>query len=101
MRIRGLVLAMSIGVVTLGGMVVLPSSAFAREGYEPGSPVSFGAPGPGAGQLEGPEGVAVNDTTGDVYVADTGNDRIDEFEPDGAFVRAWGWGVDLGGAGLE
>src|ERR1700685_3423228 len=100
MRIRGLVLAMSIGVVTLGGTVVLPSPASALVGYEPGTPASFGGPGSGPGELEGPEGVAVNDATGNVYVADTGNDRIDEFEPDGAFVRAWGWGV-AGGRKFE
>ncbi len=73
---------------------------------------SFGEKGSGAGQLslaapvvkprEGSEapdlvtagsGVAVNATTHDVYVADTGNHRIAEFESDGSFVRAWGWGV--------
>ncbi len=38
-------------------------------------------------------GVAVNAETHDVYVADTTNDRVDEFKADGTFVRAWGWGV--------
>jgi hypothetical protein len=37
-------------------------------------------------------GVAVNSTTHDVYVADTGNRRVDQFSS-GTFVRAWGWGV--------
>jgi hypothetical protein len=55
--------------------------------------LSIGEPGSGAGELSGPQGVAVNATTHDVYVADTGNDRIDEFEANGTFVRAWGWGV--------
>ena len=54
---------------------------------------SIGSKGQGAGQFESPAGVAVNDTTGDVYVVDSGNDRIDEFEANGTFVRAWGWGV--------
>jgi DNA-binding beta-propeller fold protein YncE len=35
----------------------------------------------------------LNDATGDVYVVDRGNNRVDEFEGDGSFVRAWGWGV--------
>ena len=53
----------------------------------------LGEKGSAAGQLEEPQGVAVNDTTGDVYVVDKGNNRIDEFEANGTFVRAWGWGV--------
>lgn len=41
----------------------------------------------------GPRGVAVNDDTGDVYVVDTGNNRIQQFTGDGAFVRTWGQDV--------
>ena len=54
---------------------------------------SFGAPGTGAGQLSSPTGVAVNSVTHDVYIADTGNLRVDEFSASGSFLRAWGWGV--------
>jgi hypothetical protein len=60
---------------------------------------TFGGAGAGAGQFASgngatsPSGVAVNDATGDVYVADPGNARIDQFDTSGAFVRAWGWGV--------
>jgi NHL repeat len=85
----------------LAGMLFSAAPALALEGYEPATPASFGEPGPGAGQLEAPEGVAVNDATGDVYVADVGNARIDEFEADGKFVRAWGWGVATGTGALE
>jgi DNA-binding beta-propeller fold protein YncE len=55
---------------------------------------SFGEGGSGAGQLLEPRGVAVNDVTGDVYVADKGNARVDEFSASGTFVRAWGWEVN-------
>ncbi len=57
---------------------------------------SFGAAGSSAGQLSltAKSGVAANSETHDVYVADTQNNRVDEFEADGAFVRAWGWGVN-------
>jgi hypothetical protein len=61
----------------------------------------FGAPGSGAGQLKSPGGVAVDQTSGDVYVADTGNNRIDEFSAEGSFVRAWGWGVEDGSNELQ
>jgi hypothetical protein len=59
----------------------------------------FGGAGTAAGQFasgngaSSPSGVAVNQATGDVYVADPGNARIDEFNSSGALIRAWGWGV--------
>ena len=53
----------------------------------------IGSTGSAAGQLEDPQDVAVNDESGDLYVADSGNHRIDQFSSSGAFVRAWGWGV--------
>jgi hypothetical protein len=68
-----------------------------------GSP--FCSTGAGAGQCETPLGVAVNLTgsggvsAGDVYVVDSGNDRIDEFSASGGFVRAFGW--EVGGLGVN
>ena len=56
-----------------------------------------GISGGGAGQLYAPTGVAT-DPSGDVYVTDYGNARIDEFSPAGAFIKAFGWGV-VDGAG--
>src|SRR5271155_1023672 len=41
---------------------------------------SFGSSGSGNGQFSRPEGVAVN-STGDVYVADAANDRVQEWIP--------------------
>lgn len=54
---------------------------------------SFATPGSAAGQVSSPAGVAVNSITHDVYVADKGNRRIDEFSASGVFIQAWGWGV--------
>ncbi|HEV7493074.1 hypothetical protein [Baekduia sp.] len=62
---------------------------------------SFGSSGSGAGQVSAPSGVAVNVTTHDVYVADTGNFRVDQFSSGGSFIRAWGWGVADGLPALE
>jgi DNA-binding beta-propeller fold protein YncE/tetratricopeptide (TPR) repeat protein len=41
------------------------------------------------GRMQNPNGVAINDN-GTVYVADTGNQRIDAFSPDGVFVFSIG-----------
>jgi DNA-binding beta-propeller fold protein YncE len=45
---------------------------------------SFGSPGSGAGQLGEPVGVAVNEATGDVYVLDKGNNRVEIFNSTGS-----------------
>jgi DNA-binding beta-propeller fold protein YncE len=50
-----------------------------------------GVSGGGAGQFEAAYGVAVDRSSGNIYVAD-GN-RIDEFSSAGSFVKAYGWGV--------
>ena len=51
-----------------------------------------GIHGSGAGQLWTPQGIAV-DSSGNVYVADWNNARVQEFSSSGAFLRTWGWGV--------
>jgi DNA-binding beta-propeller fold protein YncE len=52
----------------------------------------FGSSGAGAGQLKSPRAVAV-DGSGNVYVGDFTNYRIDVFSPSGAFLRAFGRNV--------
>jgi tripartite motif-containing protein 71 len=54
-----------------------------------GTGAGDGAAGSGAGEFDDPEAVAVNGA-GDVYVADTGNDRIVELSPAGAVLDTWG-----------
>lgn len=86
MNSRGSGVAVLVWVcVALGVLAVGVSSA---------SAIEFGGEGEGAGQVGEPYGVAADQATGDVYVADRGNNRVDEFETNGTFVRAWGWGVD-------
>src|SRR5262245_23559985 len=50
---------------------------------------TIGAPGTGNGQFEDPWGVAV-DPSGNVWVADTYNMRIQEFTSGGAFMQKFG-----------
>src|SRR5262249_28804073 len=61
----------------------------------------FGSPGSGAGQFQTPVGVAVDQASGAVYVADSGNARVAKFDAKGNFIAAWGWGVTDGTAKSE
>jgi hypothetical protein len=69
--------------------------ALAPAGAVPLSQIStFGGPGSGAGQLSEPERIAVDQATGDVYVADRGNNRVDKFDASGNFILTFGRAVD-------
>jgi DNA-binding beta-propeller fold protein YncE len=74
-------------------LIAIPADA----GYEWLGPVhgEFAQPGT-EGNLSG-SGVAVNDATGDVYVADGDNYRVTKFDPTGGFLGAWGWDVTATG----
>ena len=49
----------------------------------------WGAHGSAPGLLDGPCGIAF-DSDGDIYIVDTGNDRVQKFTIDGEFLFAWG-----------
>ena len=64
------------------------------------------AAGSGAGRIGFLLGIAASPVTGDLYIVDQTNKRIDEFSAWGRFVRAFGWdvvqsGPDEKGTGLE
>src|SRR5438876_1583100 len=46
-----------------------------------------GGNGSGRGQFNNPHGIAV-DSEGNIFVADTGNGRIEKFSPNGTFVTS-------------
>lgn len=50
---------------------------------------TWGSPGAGNGQFNGALDVAVDPASGNVYVADVGNDRVQRFTADGAFLGAF------------
>ncbi len=84
-------------VGALGGGVSAASSGSA---YPFRLPVSSGEPAPkfilqwgsngtANGQFSGPHGIEV-DADGNVYVVDTGNNRVQKFTSDGVFLIKWG-----------
>jgi DNA-binding beta-propeller fold protein YncE len=48
----------------------------------------FGSIGPRPGELKEPNGLAT-DSKGNVYVADTGNHRVQKFSGDGRYITEW------------
>jgi sugar lactone lactonase YvrE len=58
---------------------------------------ALGSRGSGAGQY-GSVGDVKLDGNGNIYVTDTRNSRVLKFDPDGAFLFAWGFGVRDGAA---
>jgi hypothetical protein len=80
-------------------LVLTTAPAFAKETHL--LERTFGSTGHGSGELElaSNSGVAVNESTHDIYVADTGNHRVDEFTATGSFLRAFG--ADVGGSGVD
>src|ERR1700759_2918760 len=85
----GGIVATALALVALA--LALPGAASAF-----GPVASFGGDGEAAGQLSAPSGMA-GAADGSVYVADTGNDRVSVFGPDGSFRFAFGAGVGPGG----
>jgi hypothetical protein len=57
------------------------------------APVTIAEFGKKAGQVWGPQGAALHRASGDLYIADRNNFRIDKFDSDGNFLLAWGFGV--------
>jgi tripartite motif-containing protein 71 len=55
-----------------------------------------GTTGTGNGMMSSPEGIALG-LHGEVYVADAGNSRIQEFTTEGNFIRMWGKDVVTSG----
>jgi DNA-binding beta-propeller fold protein YncE len=51
--------------------------------------LSLGSSGSGPGEFVGPKGVAVDPNSGRLYVADTGNARVQRLSPDGTAEAIW------------
>ncbi len=53
----------------------------------------------GNGDLSRPGGLTVDQDSGQVYVVDEGNNRVNVYEGDGTFLRSFGWDVVASGPG--
>lgn len=90
-----------LAVATIAGLIVGGSGV----GKEP--IFDFCTSGTQGGQCSTPRGVAINQSgtgapAGTVYVVDFTNHRVQSFNADGAFIRAWGHDViSGGGTGFE
>ena len=73
-------------ILTLS-LVFLASKAWSD--HPPCFILQWGSRGNGDGQFSGPHGIEV-DAAGNVYVVDTGNNRIQKFTSDGVFLIKWG-----------
>ena len=51
---------------------------------------TFGSRGSGPGQFHLPHGISINDNTGHIAVADSGNNRVQIFSADGCYIREFG-----------
>ncbi len=67
-------------------MSAATASASQRYGPLSGRIGEAGAGGSGNGEFSDPDGVAVDQVTGHVYVVDSGNSRVEEFDAAGAYL---------------
>jgi DNA-binding beta-propeller fold protein YncE len=72
-----------VAAVTAMLLVAAPAGGTPVLAAQPGHvfAFAFGSRGTGDGQFNTPSGVAVNDSSGDVYVSDSSEGRLQEFEP--------------------
>src|SRR3954469_24548316 len=89
-RITGVLCLAAAGLL----LAASPASAFGPLGQRGVT----GNGGPAAGNVGDPYQAAI-DSSGNLLVTDPDNWRIDEFAPDGSFIKAFG--KDVGGAGVN
>jgi phosphodiesterase/alkaline phosphatase D-like protein len=75
-------------------LAITSRSAALTDGYHYSS--SFTQPGPPTGLFGFGMGLAIDQSTGNVYVTETENHRVLKFDSAGNFLQAWGYGVSDG-----
>jgi hypothetical protein len=67
--------------------------------FTSGDECGAGEAGSGNGQFSNPSGVAVNQSSGDLYVADRGNNRVEYFSATGSYLGQFNGSGTLSGEG--
>lgn len=102
MRLHAKALRRSSTVVALVALLLLGLAAASASAAPKGLLRTIGSGGSEGGSEGGlfssARGVAVSQSTGDLYVADGANHRIQQFTASGDFIRAWGYDVVASGA---
>jgi sugar lactone lactonase YvrE len=75
--------------VNAGGTVPGEDKTFTAKDVPPIFSSSFGTTGSGYGQFKGPYGMAI-DSSGNIWVADSGNDRVQKFNSKGEYQSQFG-----------
>ena len=75
-----------------------PAQAFSQRGHEFAG--SFGESGEPLNHSK-PTSIAVNETSGDVYVLESANNRVVVYGPGHEFLETWGFGVSNGEKALQ
>ncbi len=87
------ILVILVSITSFVVMIIIPIKAMAQKSILLPSDSylyinKWGSKGSGNGQFVGPEGIAV-DSSGNVYVSDNGNNRIQKFDNNGNFITKW------------
>ena len=86
-----LVIPVIIGIVWLASSLILSPHLFSSVQAEEYTPaLKWGRFGLANSSFNLPEGIAVDPSSGNVFVADTANNRIQVFSSNGTFITAWG-----------
>jgi phosphodiesterase/alkaline phosphatase D-like protein len=91
-RSKGALTAFALATAAALALAVGAGAADANTAYV--ETASFGTAGAGAGALNGPTGITIEQSTGDVYVLDSKNLRVQKFTANGQFILAFGKEVD-------